>query len=253
MATSRHRAPRLRRFQRRPTFIHAAAPAPDTRQRPAVPTGRGGAALHQLRQGLTTIGALGAGSSRPAATWRPLIRFWLMLLAVAAAACGVLDYLGPPARRSAEDLEASGGRGQVVEAEQAAAGVPPPGQGFGRQTTPEALAAGEVSPSDARPASDGPTPATPRRLTVFHAAESTTAAAVVQRLMSHAGLAADTVGAEPAAISSPRADIRFYSVDDHALARRIGRELGRMGYPWQIENLSALSEQRGVEVWLPSR
>ena len=53
-----------------------------------------------------------------------------------------------------------------------------------------------------------------------------------------------------------RATIRFYSPEDHAAARRLGRELGQLGYPWQIENLTARSwsyGQKTLEVWLPDR
>lgn len=255
MATFRHRASRLRPSRRSPAFIPLPPPTPDAWRHFAAPAGRERTALGRLQQNFT---APGTGSGRPPAAWRPLIRFWLVLLAVGAAFAGTLEYLGPPARGSAQEPEPPGGRGEVVEAERATSAALPPGSGSGGQAPSGALlapqgtqTAGEIGQSAVSPA-----PATARRLTVFHTAGSATAAAAVQRLTAQAGLTADAVGAEPAVISSPRANIRFYTVDDHPLARRIGRELGQMGYSWQIENLSAQaapSEPRGVEVWLPFR
>ena len=250
MSTSRHRATRLRGLRRDPAFIKAVAPASNAWRRLSVPADRGRTALGQLRQGLTTIG-VGVGSVRSPAAWRPLIRFWLVLLGAGAGAGAVLEYLGPPAGRSAQAL--AGGSGEAVEFRPPTA--MPPGPAAGEQASLKA-STGDVSRPDAPPTPPDPASATARRLTVFYAAESRTAAAAVQQLTAQVGLTADEVAAEPADISSPRAGIRFYSPDDHPLARRIGRELGRMGYPWQIENLSARAappEQKGLEVWLPYR
>ena len=59
---------------------------------------------------------------------------------------------------------------------------------------------------------------------------------------------------------SPRqrseAVIRFYAVGDHALARRLGKELARMGYSWRIENFAARPwawKDQAVEVFLPDK
>jgi hypothetical protein len=59
-----------------------------------------------------------------------------------------------------------------------------------------------------------------------------------------------------AADAMPHAVIRFYSPEDHPLARRLGNELAQMGYAWQIESLAdrpSSSEHQPLEVWLPAR
>lgn len=255
MATFRHRAGRLLPSRRSPALTPTAASTSDAWRHFAVPAGWEQTALGRLQQDSTTPGA---GSGRPPAAWRPLIRFWLVLLAVGAALAGTLEYFGPPARGSAQEPEPPGGRGEIVEAERAASATLPPDAGSGGQAPSGASPAPQGTPTagEIGQSAVSPAPATARRLTVFHTAGSATAAAAVQRLTAQAGLTAEAVWAEPAVISSPRANVRFYTIDDHPLARRIGRELGRIGYAWQIENLSAQatpSEPRGVEVWLPLR
>ena len=79
--------------------------------------------------------------------------------------------------------------------------------------------------------------------------------ALAQQLATRAGLAPDQVEAGDAAAPVPRATVRFYAEEDHALARRLGNELGGMGYTWQIDNQVARpsARRRGVDVFLPRR
>ena len=91
---------------------------------------------------------------------------------------------------------------------------------------------------------------------VYHPVAAYNSGTAAQRLAAQIGLTADEVTTEPVVEPPQRATIRFYSPEDHAAARRLGRELGQLGYPWQIENLTARSwsyGQRTLEVWLPDR
>lgn len=91
---------------------------------------------------------------------------------------------------------------------------------------------------------------------ILHPAKSDSGRVTTASLASQAGLAADQVTMGTAADAVPRAIIRFYSPEDHPLARRIGSNLAQMGYAWQIENLAernSSSAHQPIEVWLPRR
>ena len=171
--------------------------------------------------------------------WRPLIGCWLLLLTAAASGGAVLQYLGPPEARRVQE------RTPEPPAAAAPAAAPPsPGRLPEAQEPPGAAAPDQAS-------------ATPRgrRLIVFHPVKFV-GTGQVQRLAGQIGLTADQVLTEAVAAPPSRAIIRFYAPDDHPSARRLGRELGQLGYPWQIENLSERSspvEGRALEVWLPER
>jgi hypothetical protein len=119
----------------------------------------------------------------------------------------------------------------------------------------------------AKPAGDPPVAPPPRTsesegtqhpekpLLVLHASQSQAAEAVAAQLAPRVGLTPAQVDARASADLPPRAIIRFYAAADHALARRIGQELSRMGYSWRIENLSDRASSKGQvpEVWLPDR
>ena len=51
------------------------------------------------------------------------------------------------------------------------------------------------------------------------------------------------------------AAIRISEERNRALARTIGQSLGDLGYEWEIENLSGLTQSRRnvIEVWLPAK
>lgn len=91
---------------------------------------------------------------------------------------------------------------------------------------------------------------------ILHPAKSDSGRVTPESLASQTGLAADQVAMGAVAEAVPRAIIRFYSPEDHPLARRIGSDLAQMGYAWQIENLAertSSSAHQPLEVWLPRR
>jgi hypothetical protein len=54
----------------------------------------------------------------------------------------------------------------------------------------------------------------------------------------------------------PNAIIQYYSLRDHPITRDIGRELGRMGYQWRIEQVTTQGDESPsdiVDVWIPPR
>ena len=189
---------------------------------------------------------------KPISAWRPLAWFWLLLLTGAAGGGGVLQYLGPPAGRSAREQSPAEGQRLAgpVEAKPPVAASPPPRPSSGAGAPPEARAADDAARARADAAPRG------RRLVVYHPVAAYNSGTAAQRLAAQIGLTADEVTTEPVVEPPQRATIRFYSPEDHAAARRLGRELGQLGYPWQIENLTARSwsyGQRTLEVWLPDR
>jgi len=95
-----------------------------------------------------------------------------------------------------------------------------------------------------------------RVLVVLHPARAAGEAAVAQRLAAKAGIPAEQVNLGAVGEARTEAAIRFYSESDHALARRIGRELGGMGYNWKLQNYSdrpGAPKGAAIEVWLPDR
>lgn len=201
--------------------------------------------------------------------WRPLVLFWACVLAVLAAGGAVLHGLGPPPGASAERHAR-----RVVEP-RAAPEMPAPVPAFAPLAAPPAAPAptpiaappGRLPP-DARVDGDAaregvgaadraeapPQPGNQVYL-VVHSSKSETGKMVAQHLAARAGIEDDRVTTEPVSDTPARAIIRFYAAADHALARRLGRELAQLGYAWQIENLSARPPpgRQAVEVWLPNR
>ena len=227
--------------------------------------------------------------ARASSRRRPLLWFWLAILAIAATGGVVLNRLGPLPKRSHGDQARSEPQ-RLIEpwtAPALSATVPPvqPGSAEPLARTPSAAelsapapsvtaAAPPPAPATARtglgeqPTRPPPVPATNdnpegtwrdgRVLVTLHpAAGSGDGGAQAGQLAFQAGLAPDQVGAGAASgLGQGTAMVRFYSTRDHALARRIGQGLAEMGYAWRIENLSDRPSPPGrqaVEVWLPKR
>lgn len=212
-----------------------------------------------------TAKALSLAKYRLASRWQPLIWLWSSVLAIAAVLGLILAVLGPPSERVAEADPA-------LKAVQAPTPVPAarPAQAA-RRIEPERPAAVSTPmqpesdpPAPPVPAPQPPaaaaarpdTPPHPRAALVLHPARSEGGAAIASRLAAQAGLAEDQVDVGTVAEARPDAVIRFYSASDHPLARRLGKELARMGYTWRIENFAARSwawKDQAVEVYLPDR
>lgn len=235
--------------------------------------------------------ALRSASAKMSLGWRPLLGLWLGIVCLA----GILQWLGPPAdrpshedvRRSAaqpaRSVEAKPVAGTAAPAPQAAPGkdeqVAPPSESRSADPVPpEKVAAAPASSAEAHPAPPslhaqspapaGDPPAAPaprtsdredaparKALLVLHASRSQVAEAAAEQLAPRVGLSPGQIEARAAADPPPRAVIRFYAAADHALARRIGQELSRMGYSWRIENLSDRPPlgYQVPEVWLSDR
>lgn len=222
--------------------------------------GRSWAGMH--RPG--TAEALSLAKYRLASRWQPLIWFWSSILAITVTLGLILAALGPPSER-------------VADAEPAPEAVQAP------RPTPAAMPAQvarrvelERPPAVSvpmRPEPDRPTPPTPgvqppgaaaqpvapprpRAVLMLHPARSEGSAAIASRLAAQTGLAPDQVDVGSVAEARSDAVIRFYSTSDHPLARRLGKELARMGYSWRIENFAERSwawKDQAVEVYLPDR
>ena len=91
---------------------------------------------------------------------------------------------------------------------------------------------------------------------VLHPARLEGSEKIANRLAAHAGVDPDQIDVGPTSEATSRAVIRFYAEGDHALARRLGQELARMGYSWKIENLSArswASKDQAIDIFLPDK
>lgn len=241
-----------------------------------------------------------AAIARLRSRWRPLLWFWLAILAVAAAGGTVLHRLGPPPERAQRDQARSGSQRSAVSAvpvqpgpplaaaafpaalppPQRKAAEPPAGPRLALEPAePAALAASPpspVPPPPTRPSEAGQPAVRPpdphaadkaeqddaqprgRVIVTLHPGGSEDGRALAGQLAAQAGLAPDQIGTgDPAGdLRSRAAVIRFYAPGDHALARRLGKELSQMGYAWRIENLSdrpSTPGQQAIEVWLPER
>lgn len=214
------------------------------------------------RLSLAVLDAVELATARSVSRWRPLLWLWLSILSVAAAGGALLEYLGPPAERLSPD--------QVRPDPQQAAGAAEPEAVPGGLSSPAAPLpmrpeADDPTPKEARPSADARAPggvaqANPpprsRVLAILHPARSEGSRAAAKQLAIRAGLAPDQVDMGAAADARSDAILRFYSAADHALARRLGKELTQMGYPWRIENFSDRPSPPGhqaLEVWLPKR
>lgn len=204
-------------------------------------------------------GTLSLAQYRLGSRWRSLAWFWLSILAATAALGLVLEILGPPP-------------GRMAAAQPAPEAVQPvpfakPVQAASRPAEPERLAApaparrpepDQLAPPPptlaADPQLDAPTPA--RATLVLHPARPGVGATIASRLGTQTGLAPEQVDVGSVVEGRSEAVIRFYVVGDHPLARRIAKELGRMGYPWRIENFATRTwawKDQAIEVFLPDK
>ncbi len=212
-----------------------------------------------VRTGPGAPDALSLADYRLASRWQTLIRFWQSVLTAAVALVFLLEILGPPERNA--DAEASSAA-QALDRAQAALPAPLAGKPVegGRPT---------AASTPVRPEPDPPAPAVqppggaaqpdvspPRVAFVLHPARAEGAAALASRLAAQTGLAPDQVDVGTVAEARSEAVIRFYAVGDHPLARRLGKELARMGYSWRIENFANRPwawKDQAVEVFLPDK
>jgi hypothetical protein len=92
-------------------------------------------------------------------------------------------------------------------------------------------------------------------LRIYYSFESPLAAKNAQSLVTRIG--AELMRSDFKAESDlpKHAAIRISEERNHALARTIAQSLGDLGYGWEIENLSGLTQSRRnvIEVWLPAK
>lgn len=274
------------RFPRRDPAPTVAPPSGlGGRRRPASSASRAPVPPRRLGHLLAASGPFGTAALGLLAGWRPLIVFWACALSALAAGGAVLHRLGPPPDTRAEPHargpipvrappDASAPAPPVVPPPVMPLSVappsvappsvaPPPEAGAttaeappGRPA-PDARAVGGIARegggADAADRAGGPPEVRP--LLVLHPPKSDAGKPAVQQLAARVGIDDDRVVTEPVAETPARAIIRFYVAADHALARRLGRELEQLGYAWQIENFSARPPpgRQAVEVWLPKR
>lgn len=211
-----------------------------------------------------TAEALSLAKYRLASRWQPLIWFWSSMLAIAAVLGLILAVLGPPSERIAEAEPAP----EPVQAPRPAPNAVP--AQLAPRVEPERLPAVLTTPMRPEPEQPAPptpglqpgpatapdAPSRPRAALVLHPARSEGGTAIASRLAAQTGLTPDQVDVGTVAEARSDAVIRFYSTTDHPLARRLGKELARMGYSWRIENFAARSwawKDQAVEVFLPDR
>lgn len=193
--------------------------------------------------------------------WQPLVWFWLSVLTVAVALVFVLELLGPPERVADADpaLEAPplnqprAAASAPLASKPVEASLPSASMPMRPEPAPPALPAPSIQPPNAPAPPDTPRA---RVALVVHPARAEGGAAIAGRLAAQSGLAPDQVDVGTVADGRSDAIIRFYAANDHPLARRLGKELARMGYSWRIENFAARPwawKDQAVEVFLPDK
>ena len=193
--------------------------------------------------------------------WQPLVWFWLSVLTVAVALVFVLELLGPPERVADADpaLEAPplnqprAAASAPLASKPVEASLPSASMPMRPEPAPPALPAPSIQPPNALAPPDTPRA---RVALVVHPARAEGGAAIAGRLAAQSGLAPDQVDVGTVADGRSDAIIRFYAANDHPLARRLGKELARMGYSWRIENFAARPwawKDQAVEVFLPDK
>ncbi len=205
--------------------------------------------------------ALSLAKYRLASPWQPLIHFWLSVLAVAVALVFILELLGPPERMAGADPAPEAPPPDRVQSDMPA---PPPSKPVVAERPPAPATPPQPQPdppAPPAPAVQPPAAAPPdaphaRPVLVLHPARPEGAAALANRLAAQAGLPPDQVDVGTVAEARSEAVIRFYDAADHPLARRLGKELARMGYSWRIENFATRPwawKDQAVEVFLPDK
>ncbi len=204
--------------------------------------------------------ALSLAKYRLASRWQPLIHFWLSVLTVVVALVFVLEILGPPERvADADPAEAPPLLDQPRAAMPAPLASRPIETSLPSLSTPmrpEPAPPAPPAPSLQPPSAAPPDASRTRVALVVHPARAEGGAAIANRLAAQSGLAPEQVDVGTVADGQSDAVIRFYATGDHSLARRLGKELGRMGYSWRIENFAARPwawKDQAVEVFLPDR
>ena len=193
--------------------------------------------------------------------WQPVVWFWLSVLTVAVALVFVLELLGPPERVADADpaLEAPplnqprAAASAPLASKPVEASLPSASMPMRPEPAPPALPAPSIQPPNALAPPDTPRA---RVALVVHPARAEGGAAIAGRLAAQSGLAPDQVDVGTVADGRSDAIIRFYAANDHPLARRLGKELARMGYSWRIENFAARPwawKDQAVEVFLPDK
>ena len=209
-----------------------------------------------------TADALSLAKYRLASRWQSLAHFWLSVLTVAVALVFILEILGPPERVAGTDPAPDGF--QALDRARPAPPAPPAGKlveaGLPSASTPMRPEPDpSVPPAPAIPPPIAPAPPDAPRTRValvVHPARAEAGAAVASRLAAQSGLAPDQVDVGMVADARSDAIIRFYATNDHPLARRLGKELARMGYSWRIENFAARPsavKDQAIEVFLPDK
>jgi hypothetical protein len=93
-------------------------------------------------------------------------------------------------------------------------------------------------------------------LSIHYSAGSASSGDEAKQVATRLGSRFDRADLQGEAEVPQKAIVRFFSPDDHATARTVGKMLAEMGYTWRIDNLSrqaSPSSPRTIEVWLPAR
>ena len=204
--------------------------------------------------------ALSLAKYRLASRWQPLMHFWLYVLTIAVALVFVLEVLGPPERIAGADPATEAPLpdqarpappialvGKPAEAPRLPAALMP--------TRPDPAPPPPPIPS-VQPLADAAPPDAPRARVIVHPARAEGGDAIANRLAARSDLSPDQVDVGTVGEARPDAVIRFYATGDHPLARRLGKELARMGYSWRIENFAerpSTAKDQAVEVFLPDK
>lgn len=211
------------------------------------------------------IEALSLAKYRLASRWRSLLWFWAVILSIAALGGFVLEMLGPPAEPTLEPQPPQAALPPAEPARPSATLSAP-----AAMATPAATALARLEPEPAPTPQPGASiepqapgnamqqdaPPRGRVLLVLHPPKAEGSAAIASRLAARAGLDPDQIDVGTTGEARSGAVIRFYSANDHALARRLGQELARMGYTWKIENFATRPwawKDQAIEVFLPDR
>jgi hypothetical protein len=201
--------------------------------------------------------------------WRGLGRFWAIVIAVTGSAVAVLQTMGPPPEGTPDAIatkvpQDNPGASLTTSVVPSLNNLPSPAPLAAKQNAddpqnppvPEPQhttgVAADPSPTQAEAAiSETGKPA----LRIYYSFESPLAAKNAQSLATRIGAELTRSDFKAESDLPKHAAIRISEERNHALARTIGQSLGDLGYEWEIENLSGLTQSRRnvIEVWLPAK
>jgi hypothetical protein len=201
--------------------------------------------------------------------WRGLGRFRAIVIAVAGSAVALLQTMGPPPEGTPDAIatkvpQDNPGASLPTSVVPSLNNLPSPAPLAAKQNAddPQNPPVPEPQHTTGVPADPSPTQAEAAisetgkpALRIYYLFESPVAAKNAQSLATRIGAELTRSDFKAESDLPKHAAIRISEERNHALARTIGQSLGDLGYGWEIENLSGLTQSRRnvIEIWLPAK